>query len=60
VVRSNSQSYIGSVKVYAAAIDPTSADISQIVPGSFQGTDANNYRVITNIFWNAGGGTGRQ
>ena len=50
VVRSNSQSYTGSVKVYAAVIDPTSADISQIVPGSFQGTDANNYRVILTSF----------
>ena len=50
VVRSNSQSYTGSVKVYAAVIDPASADISQIVPGSFQGTDANNYRVILTSF----------
>jgi hypothetical protein len=50
VIKSNSQSYTGSVKVYAAAIDPTSADISQIVPGSFQGTDANNYRVILKSF----------
>jgi len=50
VVRSNSQSYTGSVKVYAAPIDPTSADISQIVPGSFQGTDANNYRVTLTSF----------
>ena len=50
VVKSNSQSYTGSVKVYAAAIDPTSADISQIIPGSFQGTDANNYRVILKSF----------
>ena len=50
VVKSNSQSYTGSVKVYAAAIDPTSADISQIVPGSFQGTDANNYRVTLTSF----------
>ena len=50
VVRSNNQSYSGSVKVYAAVIDPTSADIAQIVPGSFQGTDANNYRVILTSF----------
>jgi len=46
VVRSNNQSYSGSVKVYAEAIDPTSADIAQIVPGSFQGTDADNNLVI--------------
>src|SRR4030095_1697489 len=50
VVKANSQSYTGSVKVYAAAIDPASADISQIVPGSLQGTDANNYRVILQSF----------
>ena len=45
VVRSNNQSYSGSVKVYAEVIDPASADIAQIVPGSFQGTDAANNRV---------------
>ncbi len=45
VVRSNNQSYSGSVKVYAEVIDPTAADIAQIVPGSFQGTDADNNRV---------------
>jgi len=50
VIKSNNQSYSGSVKVYAAVIDPTSADISQIVPGSFQGTDANNYRVTLKSF----------
>ena len=50
VVKSNNQTYTGSVKVYAAAIDPTSADIAQIVPGSFQGTDANNYRVVLQSF----------
>ncbi len=46
VVKSTNQSYTGSVKVYAAVIDPTSPDIAQIVPGSFQGTDINNYRVL--------------
>ena len=45
VVRLNNQSYSGSVKVYAEVIDPASADIAQIVPGSFQGTDAANNRV---------------
>src|SRR5215203_2434267 len=50
VVRSTSQSYTGSIKVYVAAIDPTSADISQIVPGSFQAIDANNYRVVLTSF----------
>ena len=50
VVKSNNQSYSGSVKVYAAVIDPTSADIAQIVPGSFQGNDANNNRVLLKSF----------
>src|SRR6185436_11017571 len=50
VVKSNNQSYSGSVKVYAAVIDPTSSDIAQIVPGSFQGNDANNYRVLLKSF----------
>lgn len=46
VVKATNQTYTGSIKVYAAVIDPTSADIAQIVPGSFQGNDANNYRVL--------------
>jgi hypothetical protein len=46
VVKSTNQPYTGSIKVYAAVIDPTAADIAQIVPGSFQGNDANNYRVL--------------
>ena len=50
VAKATSQSYSGSVKVYAAVIDPTSVDISQVVPGSFQGTDANNNRVILKSF----------
>jgi len=50
VVKSTNQSYAGSVKVYAAVIDPSSADIAQIVPGSFQGNDANNYRVLLKSF----------
>ena len=50
VVKSNNQSYSGSVKVYAAVIDPTSPDIAQIVPGSFQGNDADNYRVLLKSF----------
>jgi len=45
VVRSNNQSYSGSINVYAEVIDPTSSDIAQIVPGSFQGTDTDNSRV---------------
>jgi hypothetical protein len=46
VLKSNNQSYTGSVKLYTSFIDPTSQDISQIVPGSFQGDDANNARVL--------------
>ena len=45
VLKSTNQSYSGSVKVYAEVIDPTSADIAQLVPGSFQGIDADNNRV---------------
>ncbi|HET6724096.1 MAG TPA: carboxypeptidase-like regulatory domain-containing protein [Chitinophagaceae bacterium] len=50
VIKSNNQNYTGSVKIYAAVIDPTSTDIAQIVPGGFQGIDANNYRVILKSF----------
>ncbi|HET6767931.1 MAG TPA: carboxypeptidase-like regulatory domain-containing protein [Chitinophagaceae bacterium] len=50
VIKSTNQNYTGSVKVYAAPIDPTSTDIAQIVPGSLQGIDAGNYRVILKSF----------
>ena len=50
VIKSNNQNYTGSVKIYAAVIDPTSTDIAQIVPGGFQGIDASNYRVILKSF----------
>ena len=50
VVRSTNQPYTGSVKVYAAVIDPTSTDIAQVVPGSFQGNDVNNNRVLLKSF----------
>lgn len=50
VTKSNNQNYTGSVKVYAAVIDPTSTDIAEIVPGGFQGIDASNYRVILKSF----------
>lgn len=46
VVKATNQPYSGSIKVYAAVIDPADADIAQIVPGSFQGNDADNYRVL--------------
>ena len=50
VMKATNQSYSGSVKVYAAVIDPTSADIAQIVPGSFQGNDASSNRVLLKSF----------
>ena len=50
VVKATNQPYTGNIKVYAIAIDPTSADIAQIVPGSFQANDANNYRVTLKSF----------
>ena len=46
VMKSNNQAYTGSVKIYAAPIDPTSDDIAQIVPGSFMGNDINNSNVL--------------
>ncbi len=46
VIKSTGQSYNGNINIYAAAIDPTSNDIAEIIPGSFQGTDENNYRVL--------------
>jgi hypothetical protein len=39
-------SYTGQVKVYATYIDPTSADINQIVPGSFMADDKDGKRVV--------------
>lgn len=46
VLKSNNQPYMGIVRVFAANIDPTQNDIGEIIPGSFQATDANNYRVL--------------
>lgn len=37
--------YTGSVKVYAAYIDPSSADIAQTIPGSFMANDKDGKRV---------------
>lgn len=45
IVKSTGQAYTGDVKVFAANIDPTVTNIAQIVPGSFQAIDINNYRV---------------
>lgn len=46
VVKATSQPYSGSIKVFAAVIDPTANDIAEIMPGSFQANDANNNRVL--------------
>lgn len=45
VKASGNTAYAGNVNVYAAYIDPTSSDISSIVPGSFMADDKNNRRV---------------
>jgi hypothetical protein len=37
--------YTGAVSVYAAYIDPTAADIDQVIPGSFMANDKNGGRV---------------
>lgn len=42
IVKATGAAYTGQVKVFASYIDPTSADISSVVPGSFIGRDANN------------------
>ena len=39
VKASDNSSYTGTVNVYAAYIDPTAADISSRIPGSFMGID---------------------
>lgn len=41
----DNSSYGGTVNVYASYIDPTAADISQTVPGSFMADDKNGTRV---------------
>ena len=46
VVKATNQAYTGSIKVFAAVIDPTANDIAEIIPGSFQANDANNNRVL--------------
>ena len=42
VIKSSGATYNGTVNVYASYIDPTSADISATVPGSFMGADDKN------------------
>ena len=43
---SDNSSYTGTVNVYAAYIDPTAADISSRIPGSFMAIDKNGKRVF--------------
>lgn len=38
--------YTGTVRVYAAYIDPAAADIGQVVPGSFMADDKNGKRSV--------------
>lgn len=42
--------YTGSVKIYAMAIDPTTADIAQTIPGSFMATDKDGKRVTLSSY----------
>lgn len=45
VMASGGSPYTGDVNVYAAYIDPTSAEIASMVPGSFMADDKNGGRV---------------
>lgn len=46
VVKAAGGNYTGDIKVYAAYIDPTAADIGATVPGSFMADNAASQRVI--------------
>lgn len=50
VIAATGASYTGQVNVYAAAIDPTSADIDQIIPGSFMANDKDGRRVLLSSY----------
>ncbi|MEP7373660.1 MAG: hypothetical protein ABI675_09755 [Chitinophagaceae bacterium] len=50
VKASGGSSYSGNINVYAAYIDPTAADIAQLVPGSFMADDKNNKRVTLSSY----------
>jgi hypothetical protein len=50
VKASDNSSYIGTVNVYAAYIDPTSGDILDRVPGSFMANDKEGKRVILSSY----------
>jgi len=46
VVDGNGAAYTGTVKVFAAYIDPTADNIGEVVPGSFLAEDKNSQRVV--------------
>ena len=50
VKASSNTAYSGTINVYAAYIDPTSADIDQTVPGSFMANDINGSRVTLSSY----------
>ncbi|MGZ3952657.1 MAG: carboxypeptidase-like regulatory domain-containing protein, partial [Flavisolibacter sp.] len=50
VKASDNSIYTGTVNIYAAFIDPTSADILDKVPGSFMGNDKDGKRVILSSY----------
>ncbi len=50
VVKKSGSSYSGTVNVYANYIDPTSSNISELVPGSFLATDKNNNRAVLSSY----------
>jgi hypothetical protein len=47
---SDNSNYTGTVNVYASYIDPTAADISSRVPGSFMANDKDGKRVFLNSY----------
>lgn len=46
VTANGAANYTGTVLVHASYIDPTAADIAQIIPGSLMAIDKNNNRVV--------------
>jgi hypothetical protein len=50
IVKKSGGTYSGTVNVYATYIDPTSSNISELVPGSFMATDKNNKQVVLSSY----------
>lgn len=50
ITKATGGAYTGDINVYAAYIDPTSRDISRIVPGSFMADDKDNNRVVLSSY----------